>query len=163
MMTPIFAQVSNATLECSVGEVQGIQRFLERRYEKIMATSVLASIAVAAGLDYLYPMVMSRTAFALTPTSLHILHLASVANVLLVVFFANSIFMQFMNRMTGLAMIATIGALVVISGGLMLATTGFQNLEIAYLVAAAAVACLSTVYVLKNLKRAASMFFSRYM
>jgi hypothetical protein len=163
MMTPIFAQVSNATLECSVGEVQGIQRFLERRYEKIMATSVLASVAVAAGLDYLYPMVMSKTAFALTPTSLQILHIASVANVLLVVFFANSIFMQFMNRMTGLAMIATIGALVVISGGLMLATTGFQNLEIAYLVAAAAVACLSTVYVLKNLKRAASMFFARYM
>ena len=163
MMTPIFAQVSNATLEYSVSEVKGVQRFLEKRYQKIMATSVLASVAVAAGLDYLYPIIMSRTAFALTPTSLQILHIASVANILLVVFFANGIFMQFMNRMMGLALIATVGALVVIMGGLMLATTGFQNLEVAYLAAAAAVACLSTVYVLKNLNRAASIFFSRFM
>ncbi|HVC27466.1 MAG TPA: hypothetical protein VND40_04840 [Nitrososphaerales archaeon] len=163
MMTPIFAQVSNATLEYSVSEVQGVQRFLVKRYERIMATSVLASVAVAVGLDYLYPMVMSGTAFALTPTSLQILHIASVANVLLVVFFANSLFIQFMNRMTGLAMIATMGALLVTIGGLMLATTGFQNLEVAYLGAAVAVACLSTVYVLKNLSRAASIFFARYM
>jgi hypothetical protein len=163
MMTPIFGQVSNSTLEYSVSEVQGVQRFLVKRYEKIMATSVLAAVAVAAGVDYLYPMVMSRTAFALTPTSLQILHIASVANILLVVFFANGIFMQFMNRMTGLALMATVGAVVVVAGGLMLAPMGFQNLEIAYLAATASVALISTFYVLANLERAASMFFSRYM
>jgi len=163
MMTPIFAQVSNATLEYSVSEVQEVQRFFVKRYQKIMVTSVLAAVVVAAGLDYLYPMVMSGTTFALTPTSLQILHIASVANVLLVVFFANGIFMQFMNRMTGLAMIATLGAFVVIVGGLMLAITAFQNLEVAYLAAAVTVACVSTVYVLANLNRAASSFFSRYM
>jgi len=163
MMTPIFAQVSNATLEYSVSEAKGVQRFLEKRYEKIMATSVLAAVAVAAGVDYLYPMVMARTAFALTPTSLQILHIASIANVLLVVFFANGIFMQFMNRMTSLALMAMVGAVVVVAGGLMLAPMGFQNLEIAYLAATATVALISTIYVVANLDRASSMFFSRYM
>jgi hypothetical protein len=163
MMTPIFAQVSNATLEYSVSEAQVVQRFLVKRYQKIMAASVLAAVVVAAGVDLVYPMIMSGTAFALTPTSLQILHIATVANVLLVVFFANSIFMQFMNRMTGLAMITAGGALVVIAGGLMLATTGFQNLEIAYLGAAVTVALISTFYVLTHLDRAASTFFSRYM
>jgi hypothetical protein len=163
MMTPIFAQVSNATLEYSVGEVSGVQRFLERRYSKIMATSVLAAVAVAAGVDYLYPMILSRTAFVLTPTSLQILHIASIANILLVVFLANSIFMQFMNRMTGLALIATVGAVVVIVGGLMLAPAGFQNLELAYFAATATIAIVSTIYVAANMHRAASMFFARYL
>jgi hypothetical protein len=163
MMTPIFAQVSNATLEYSVSEVKGVQRFLLRRYEKIMATSLLASLVAAAGVDYLYPVILSRTTFVLTPTSFQILHIASVANIFLVVFFANSIFMQFMNRMTSLALVAMVGALVVVLGGLMLAPTGFQNLEVAYLAATTTVACLSTVYVLRNLNRAASIFFARYM
>lgn len=163
MMTPIFAQVSNATLVYSVNEVKGVQRFILKRYEKIMAASVLAAVVVAGAVDYLYPMIMARTAFALTPASLQILHIASVADIFLVVFFANSIFMQFMNRMTGLALIALAGALVVVMGGLMIATTGFQNLEVAYLAATTTVACLSTVYVLRHLDRAASIFFSRYM
>jgi hypothetical protein len=80
-----------------------------------------------------------------------------------VVFFANGIFMQFMNRMNGLAIIAMIGAVIVVGGGLMLAPFGFQNLEIAYLAATIAVALLSTIYVAANLDRAASMFFSRYI
>ncbi len=163
MMTPIFAQVSNATLEYSVAEANEVQRFLRKRYEKIMAMSVLAAVAAAAGVDYLYPMILSRTAFALTPTSLQILQVASVANILLVIFFANSIFMQFMSKMTGLALVATAGAAVVVGGGLMLAPTGFQNLEIAYIAAAATVAVISTFYMAANLNRAASAFFSRYM
>jgi hypothetical protein len=163
MVTPIFAQVSNATLEYSVSEAGGVQRFLEKRYEKVMAASVLAAVAVAAGLDYLYPMILSKTAFALTPTSLQILHIASIANILLVIFFANGIFMQFMNRMTSLALMAMVGAAVVVFGGLMLAPTGFQNLEIAYFGATATVALISTLYMAANLHRAASMFFSRFI
>jgi len=163
LMAPIFAQVSNATLERSVDEVGGVQSFLERRYAMLMASSVIASVVVALALNLVYPALLSGTAFALTPTSLNILRIASVANVLLVVFFANSAFIQFMNRMAGVALIAMVGALIVIIGGLMVVSTGFQNLEIAYLGAAATVASLSTIYVLANLHRAASIFFSRYM
>ena len=163
MMTPIFAQVSNATLEYSANEAKGVQTFLEKRYKKIMATSVLAAVAVAAVVDFVYPPLMSGTAFALTPTSLEVLYIASVANVLLVVFFANGIFLQFMSRMNGLAIIAMIGAVIVVGGGLMLAPSGFQNLEIAYLAATATVASLSTFYLAANMDRAASMFFARYI
>ena len=163
LMAPIFAQVSNATLEHSVDEVGGVQRFLERRYGLLMAASLIASVLVALGLNIVYPALVSGTPYALTPTSLGILRIASVANILLVVFFANSAFIQFMNRMAGVAVIALVGALIVIVGGLMLVPTGFQNLEFAYLGAAATVASLSTVYVLANLDRAASIFFARYM
>jgi hypothetical protein len=161
LMSPIFAQVSNATLEYSVNEVKKVQRFLLGRYWRIMGVSVLSSVAVAAALNYLAPVFLSAT--ALTPTSLQILHIASVANICLVVFFANSIFMLFMNRMAGLAMVAMAGAFAVLIGGLILAPTGFQNLEIAYLVATTTVAALSTFYVVAHIDRAASIFFARYM
>jgi hypothetical protein len=161
MMSPVFGQVSNATLEYSVSEAYKIQPFLLSRYRKVMLASVASAVAVAAALDLLTPKLMPAT--ALNPTSLQILHIASFANVLLVVFFANGVFMLFMNRMMGLAMIAMVGALVVLGGGLILVQTGFQNLEIAYLVATAMVAALSTVYVGANIGRAASIFFARFM
>lgn len=161
MMSPVFGQVSNATLEYSVSEAYKIQPFLLSRYRKVMVASVASAVAVAAALDLLTPKLLPAT--ALNPTSLQILHIASFANVLLVVFFANGVFMLFMNRMMGLAMIAMVGALVVLGGGLILVQTGFQNLEIAYLVATAMVAALSTVYVGANIGRAASIFFARFM
>ena len=52
---------------------------------------------------------------------------------------------------------------VVLIGGLLLAPSGFQNIELAYLAAAATVASISTVYVLTNLGRASSIFFARYV
>ena len=161
MMSPVFAQVSNATLEYSVSEADKIQPFLLSRYRMVMVASVASAVAVAAALDLLAPRLLPAT--ALNPTSLQILHIASFANVLLVVFFANGVFMLFMNRMMGLAIIAMVGALVVLVGGLVLAHTGFQNIEMAYLLATATVAALSTIYVGANIGRAASIFFARFM
>ncbi len=161
LMSSVFAQVTNVTLESTVLEAGRIKQFLVRRYWTVMAASLVSSTITAVALTFLAPVLLP--AASVTPTTLQILHIASVANVLLVVFFANSLFMQFMNKMTGLAMIAMVGALVVLIGGALLAPTGFQNLELAYIAAAATVACVSTVYVLSNLGRAASIFFARYV
>ncbi len=161
MMSSVFAQVTNITLESSVLEASRIRQFLVRRYVTVMAVSLLSSIVTAVALTYLAPMFLPRA--SLTPTTMAILNIASVSNVLLVIFFANSLFMQFMNKMTGLALIAMLGGLVVLVGGLILAQTGFQNLELAYFAAAATVASVSTVYVLSNLGRASSIFFARYV
>jgi hypothetical protein len=106
---------------------------------------------------------MVLLATSLSPTSLRILHLASVADMLLVVFFANSAFMIMMNRAEGLAMLVLAGTLVVFLGGFALAQTGFQNLAVAYLMATASVASVSKAYVLTNLKHASSLSLSRYV
>jgi hypothetical protein len=160
MMSPLFAQLTNSTLALTVSEANKIQLLLRARYAKVMAVSVLSSVAVAAALSILAPAILPAT--ALSPTSLRILRLASIADVLLVVFFANSAFLLLMNRTEGLALMALAGAVVVAAGGLTLAQMGFQNLIVAYLMATASVASVSTAYVLTNLKHASSMFFSRY-
>jgi hypothetical protein len=161
MMSPVFAQMSNATLESSVNETGKIQSFLASRYRKIIVNSVLASIVAAVALNFLAPILLPAT--ALPPTSLGILRIASIANISLVIFLANGIFLQFMNKTMGLALVTLSGALVVLIGGLMVAPTGFQNLELAYFAATSTVAILSTFYVTANLNRVASMFFSRYI
>jgi hypothetical protein len=161
MMSPLFAQVTNRTLLYTVSEAGKVQSMIERRYYKVMAVSVLCSVVTLVALDYLAPLLLPAT--ILTPTSLRILHIASFADVLLVVFFANSAFMFLMNRGEGLALMAMAGALVVAIGGFALGRFDFQNLVVAYLMATASVALVSTMYVLKNLGHASSMFFARYV
>ncbi len=161
LMSPIFAQVTNATLERSVKEAGQLRRFISGRYVIVMAASVLTATIAAAVLDDLIPKLLP--AAYLTPTSLSIFHFALVSNVFLVIFLANSLFMQFMNKITGLAVIGLIGALVVLVGGSLLGQTGFQYLILAYLAATITVAFVSTVYVLSNLGRASSVFFARYI
>ena len=161
MMSPVFAELTNSTFSYAVYETGKIQGVIRARYRQIMAGSVIPSAIVAVALNYLAPVLLPKT--TLTPVSLRILHIASVADVLLVIFIANSAFILLMNRTEGLALITLAGVLVVFIGGFALAQTGFQNLVIAYLMATASVASISTVYVLRNFKYVYSMVFSRYV
>jgi hypothetical protein len=161
MMSPIFAQLTNITFSYTVAEASKVTTLLKSRYKQVMAASVIPSAIAAVALNYLAPVVLPST--TMTPISLRILHIASVADVLLVVFIANSAFILLMNRTEGLALMAMAGALVVIVGGAILGQIGFQNLIIAYLMATASVASISTAYVLRNMKYAYSMAFSRYV
>lgn len=161
LMRAVYGQVTNATLASSVLEASKVRQLLVKRYETVMAASLLASGAAAIALIYLAPMFLP--AVSLTPTTLQILHIASVANIFLVVFLANTLFLQLLNKMLGLALITIVGGLVVLIGGLIAAQTGFQNLELAYFAAAITVAAISTFYVLSNLGRATSIFFGRYV
>jgi hypothetical protein len=161
MMSPVFAELTNSTFSYAVYETGKVQGVIRARYKQIMAGSVIPSAIVAVALNYLAPILLPRA--AVTPLSLRIMHIASVADVLLVIFIANSAFILLMNRTEGLALITLAGVLVVVIGGIALAQTGFQNLVIAYLMATASVASISTVYVLRNFKYVYSMVFSRYV
>src|SRR5262249_47219776 len=67
MMSPIFAQLNNATLEHSVSEAHTIQSLLVYRYRVGVVLTVLTAIAVAVALIYVVPLLLP--AGLMTPTT----------------------------------------------------------------------------------------------
>ena len=64
---------------------------------------------------------------------LHVLQIASIANVFMSLFTANSLFLMFTNKIKSLAIIVMTSASIVLTMGVLLAGSGFENLVFAYL------------------------------
>ncbi|WP_036504115.1 hypothetical protein, partial [Nitrosococcus oceani] len=62
------------------------------------------------------PYVMSHVEFS--PTSMHVLQIASIANVFMSLFTANSLFLMFTNKIKLLAVLMMISSSIVIVGGI---------------------------------------------
>ena len=91
-----------------------------------------------------------------------ILRIAAISDVFLSLFLANSLFIMVFNRPNWLAILASIGFLIVGVGGFFLARFGFENIIYAYLFATISVAALSFIPVKSFLKKPASLFFARF-
>ncbi|MGA2665796.1 MAG: hypothetical protein ABSF83_12730 [Nitrososphaerales archaeon] len=161
LMTPIFEQVSNLAVTKKVTEVRSVDGFLRGSYGRLLTVSLCCAAPIAALLIVLAPEIVSRIGGS--DLTVEILRVAAVANLLMVVFATNGVFMIFLNKVRSLAIISVTGAWLVIVGGSLLAQSGFQEIIFAYLVAAATVATLSSLHVRKDLEHAASLFFSKYV
>ena len=105
------------------------------------------------------PYVMSHVEFS--PTSMHVLQIASIANVFMSLFTANSLFLMFTNKIKLLAILMMMSSSIVIVGGILVANSGFENLVFAYLGATIFAALVSTIYANKTIKNASSIIFAR--
>jgi len=104
---------------------------------------------------------MSHVTFS--HTSIHVLQVASIANVFLSFFTANALLLMLTNKIKFLAVVAMISALIVLVGGILFARYGFENLVFAYLIASVFLGVTSTIYANKVVKKAGSILFSRLM
>lgn len=160
MMSPIFVQVANRTLTHTVSDLDSIDDFLHQRYKRVLAASLLTAVVTAMIVNYVVPKI---AVYPLeTPTSIAILSVASVSNIFMAIFTANSTFIILLNRTKWLAVIAVVGSVVVLGLGAVLAQSGFANIIFAYLVATAGAAVFSTACARYVLTTGASTFFARF-
>lgn len=161
VMAPISEQLTNLTMTTRVSEASVVDAFLRDRYVLLLSLSAIASTLVAGALFIEGPHLIP--ALGGSETSLRILLLAASSNVLISLFMANSLFLTFANRIKSLVVIAVMGVVVLIFGGVLLAHSGFQEIVFAYLAAAAVTAVLSSLEVLDVLKSPGRSYFSRYL
>ena len=161
MMGPIFMHINNMSIKIKVSQIDSIKKFIEDTYRKLMLATILTSVVTAVILNVIFPAMMQHTSFS--QISLHVLQIASIANVFLSLFTANSLYMMLINKVKQLAIISIISATMVAIGGAFLAQSGFQNLVFAYLTASVFLGIISTIYTNKMMKNATSIMFSKFI
>ena len=161
VMGPIFEQLSNLAVTKKSTEARSIDRFLSRRYKRLLAISIGAAALVSICLIIFAPEIIMRIGGS--QVTVQILRVAAFADVLMTIFAANGVFMVFLNRINSLVVITLVGASIVIIGGVALAQFGFKWIIWAYLLSAGTVSLLSSLHVIGDLKRAGSLFFSKYV
>ena len=161
IMTPIFEQLSNLAVSKKATEERSIDEFLKRRYQKLLSLSLGSAALIATCLLIFSPEIILRVGGS--HLTLQILQIAAFSNVMLSIFATNALFMVFLNRVNSLVVVSLVGALLVMIGGVMLAQLGFERIIFAYLVSAGTVALMSSLYIRRDLKRAGSLFFSKYV
>jgi hypothetical protein len=161
LASPIYTLVHNRALNMKVFEKHKIDRFLRHSYRKILIASVLASAGVAVAVNLLSPQVMGMLGG--TDASAKILLFASLGGVSLTVFGANSLYMTFLGRTRELAIIALIAAAVVVAGGFIAGSYGFESIVLAYLAGTLVAACASSAAMAATIKDGGSRLFSRYI
>src|SRR5204863_5415549 len=126
MMAPMRSEVRNALLELSASEMEKINSVLRVRYNKVLLATIATSVLGMLVLDVL----SGRTAayFRGSEASLWIFSVATIANVFMAVFVANSLFLSALKRVKVIAIASFLCTLIVGSGGYLLAQSGFQNI-----------------------------------
>lgn len=160
IMSGFYEELSNITLKNKTAQIDGVDRFLKKRYRKLILASILSSSMVVVGLNYFGPVIMMQ--LGASSLSMDILTISSIGNVFISIFVANIMFATFMNKVRGIAIIAMFAAIILVMGGLYLAQYGFGNIAYAYLVSAFVSALLSSAYVISAIKKAASIYFARF-
>lgn len=160
IMSGFYEELSNITLMNKTTQVNSVDRFLKRRYKKLILVSLATSSLVVIGLSYLGPEMMVQ--LGASEISLDVLIVSSIGNVFISIFVANIMFATFMNRVKALAIIAMFAAVILVIGGLYFAQTGFEYIVYAYLGAAFVSAVLSTAYVMRTIRKATNIYFARF-
>jgi hypothetical protein len=159
MMEPIHMHMNNISIKIKVSQTDVISKYIKNMYRKLILVTLLTSITSALILNLSAPYVMSHAEFS--QTSMRVLQIASIANVFMSLFTANSLFLMFTNKIKSLAIIVMISASIVLTMGIWLASSGFENLVLAYLGASIFAGIISTIYANKVMKYASSIIFSR--
>lgn len=162
IISPIYSLTNNRALELKLSEDKEIDHFLRRTYLKLLIASLTVSLVAYGILNLIGPGLILYYIGG-SETSIQILRHASIGNVLLSVFNANSIFIIFLNRAKILAVIAIAAVIVLVTLGIILAQSGFENIANAYLASTITGMVISTLYVAKIMRKAGRSFFSRYV
>ncbi len=160
IMGGLYQEISNVTKMHGITQIGTVDMFLKKRYRKLILASIVTSCCVAVGLNLLGSEIMTR--LGISHISLNILAIASIGNVFISIFVANTMFATFMNRIKALAIIAILATAILGLGGFALAQRGFENIVYAYLTSALVSALLSSVYMMRIIKSASSIFFVRF-
>jgi O-antigen/teichoic acid export membrane protein len=160
VMAPIHHTASNKLATLKISETDKLGIFLKRKYFELIIISLIASSIPAILLNVFGEELMNLAQGS--ETSLRIMQYASIANVLLSIFMANSLFINFLNKAKISALIVCIGASVVIVCGWILGEQGFENIIYAYLLGAAIALIVSTLFVIKYIQNSAMRFLGRY-
>lgn len=161
MAAPIFKQINNLSVTHKISETDNIAQFIQKTYRKIFLVSLLASVITALFIN----LVVAQPSIyhVASQESIPILRIASIGNVLLSLFSANTVFLILLNRIKPLAVISMICAAVVSVGGILVGRYGLENITIFYLISAALASASSTFYIKKIFSNAPSIFFARYV
>lgn len=160
IMGGFYQEMSNITVTHGITQIDKVDAFLKKRYRKLMITSIVTACCVTVILNLLGPQIMTR--FGASDVSFNILAIASMSNVFISIFIANSVFATFLNRIKALAIMALFAALILGVGGFVLAQGGFENIVYAYLASALVSAILSSAYMMRIIKSASSIYFARF-
>lgn len=161
IMTPIYTQVNNMIINLKVSEMKKVEQFLKYRYKLLMMASIVPSVITATILTLMAPEIMAYLGGS--ETSIQILRTASISNIFISIFAANSMFMMLLNKTKILAILSIIGTFIVVGAGIALAQHTFADVVFAYLLSALITAIVSTIYVGKTMKKAGSILFARYV
>ena len=161
MMAPIFSYIHNLTLNYNVSEISSVNSFIHNKYKKLLLATILTSAVTAGILNLGAPLIMSH--FGYSQVSLHILQFASISDVFLSIFAANSLFMMLLNKVKILVILSMACAAIVTIGGIIVVQYGFENLVFAYLASSVVAALVSTIYSKKMLRNPASSLFGRFV
>jgi hypothetical protein len=163
LMTPVPVRINNMNLTHKVTEMKKINQFLQGRYKKLLLASVLVSLIAAGVLNLVAPQIITMSHSATSQVSLHILRLASISNVFMAIFAANSSFLLFMNKIKILAAISATSAIIVAGGGLLLAHWGIEYIAFSYMASTIVAAVASTLFAKRVVKNAGNILFARYV
>ena len=157
---PIYSQVGNMTITHKVFEMKKITTFLQQRYKLLLMISLISATTTAVIINFVAPVIVFHAGGS--QISIQVFRIASISNIFLSIFAANSMFMAFLNRPKIMAIIAIIGTAIIAIAGTILAQSGFGNIVFSYLGATIMAAIASTLYARKIMKNAENILFSKY-
>ncbi|HSB56410.1 MAG TPA: hypothetical protein VLD38_01180 [Nitrosopumilaceae archaeon] len=160
VMAPIHHMARNKLTTLTISDTASLNRFLRGKYVRLMIITLMSSLIPAILINVFGEelMVLAKG----SETSLKIMQYASVANVLLSIFMANSLFITFLNKAKIPAVIVFIGALIIIIAGGILGRIGYEKIILAYLLASIIVSASSTLFAIKIIKNSGMRFLARY-
>jgi len=161
MLSSVHEELHNLSTGLSVTQTDTVDVFLRRKHADVMKASLAVSAVAAILIVQFGPYEIA--ALGGSATSVHILYFAALGDLLLTVFIVNSAFMMLLNRPKTLAVMTALGAVMVISLGLILTSFGFQYIVLGYLAACVLLATASTAETSDLLKTPASLFYSRFV
>lgn len=159
LMAPIFLEINNISVTTKTSQANDVNNYLQKKYKKLFLISVLISMTTALILN----LSIENFDIGLSQVSLHILLVASIGNIFLAMFSANSLFLMLLNKTRFLAVIVMISTIIVVTLGIILGQESFENIVFAYLTSSIFGSVASTVYVRKVIKNSASILFARFV
>jgi hypothetical protein len=161
VIAPLYDELANFTARIRVSEVRQVERFLSRMYDKILGSTALTAVLVAALLNYEGPTIMSY--LGASYISLQIFRVATISDIFLAIFLANAMFIVLVNKIKIAAVISMVCASIIIVGGTILGQFGFQNIIFAYFISSVVAMVTSTLYCKSLAGRMSRMYFARFV
>ncbi len=156
-----YEQIKNMVCKLKISEVKIVDRFFHLRYTQILIASLIISIIAAIVVNFTVPVIIHSTSN--WPFSSGVLALASISNILLSIFVANSLFLMLMNKVKILVILAIISTSIVAVVGSILGQTGVENIIIAYFISATFASLSSLFYIRRIFSKVSSLFFSKFV
>lgn len=161
MMAHLHEELYNVIMSRKVSEINKVSQFLRRRYRNLLMSTIGASLLISGLMIYFAPTIIPLLGGSGISTD--IFYIAAVSDILMAVFGGNAMFLIFINKIRPLCGIAIVGTLIVMGLGIFFAQFGFENIVFAYLAETIIVALASSVLVRRNLGKATSIHFARYV